>query len=309
MKRTLIVYETKNGYGEVAADQLALVLGPSKLITPAEFCSNLRGFDCVTIGSPVKNNRIMPQIKNFIFDNLDWLKTKNVALFTVCSHNTSGELLSDIKDAIGDHVVWSGRFAELQRNSKREKKSGLPENGGLISEGYSACELGKSFADKAIELKRALYDNCDMPKDKLKKKIADFLMAHKTCVLCTGHGSEVRATPIEYLYSNEAFYFFSEGGEKFAHLSINRNVSIAIHNDYEGFQKLAGLQIAGKAEIVAVESEEFLKAMSAKGLNYDKIKELPVKLNVLKVSPIRYEFLCSEFKLEGYDAKQTLSLS
>ena len=59
-----------------------------------------------------------------------------------------------------------------------------------------------------------------MDRDALMAKAEEFLAAHNTCALATGHGGQVRCTPIEYTYRQGCFWLLSEGGEKFRNLKI-----------------------------------------------------------------------------------------
>lgn len=312
MKRTLIVYDTKYGSTKLISQNLARVLGPSNFITPLEFCDCFYDFDFVVIGSPVYNEQILPSIRNFVLTNLDWLKSKKIALFAVGMHPSSEKSLVDIQNLLGDCVIWTGKFggilnpSALDENDNQTMRRFSAYTGYPIA--YTDCRNERTFAAESVALRRILYNTCSMPKDKLKKQLEDFLLSHNTCVLCTGHDGDVRATPIEYLYHNESFYFFSEGGEKAAHLLINSNVSIAVNDSYKGFQKLAGLQVTGKAEIVTFGSIEYMDAATAKGLNYENIKKLPVMMNLIKVKPVQYEFLYSELSKEGYAVKQAIKL-
>lgn len=84
----------------------------------------------------------------------------------------------------------------------------------------------------------------------LKKYIDEFIKEHNTCTLDTGYKEFVIATPIEYMYTEDVFYFITEGGLKFNGILQNHNVSIAIYDNYTGMSNLKGLQIQGKAEII-----------------------------------------------------------
>ena len=134
--------------------------------------------------------------------------------------------------------------------------------------------------------------------------IEKFLTSHNTCTLSTGYQDRVRSTPIEYNYFNGFIYLLSEGGEKFANLPLNNHVSVAVYEDYTGFQKLAGMQITGTSEIISEDSAEFEDVLRMKGLKIDFIKRNPVKMNMIKITISKVEFLYSEFKKLGYEAKQ-----
>jgi len=152
-------------------------------------------------------------------------------------------------------------------------------------------------------------DNLLIPlnEDKVEDFIDKFLSSHNTCTLSTGHLDRVRSTPIEYNYIDGFLYLLSEGGEKFANLLLNENVSIAVYEDYTGMNKLKGMQITGKASIVNRNNEEYNHVLNLKGLNVDVIKSLPVNMNLVKIVIEKVEFLNSDFKMEGADAKQIIN--
>jgi uncharacterized protein YhbP (UPF0306 family) len=97
-----------------------------------------------------------------------------------------------------------------------------------------------------------------MDSDALQQKITDFINKHNTCALAVANGDFVRCTPIEYNYMDGSFYLLSEGGLKFKALKDNKNVCLAIYEEYKGFGKLNGLQVTGMADMVEPWSEEYL---------------------------------------------------
>lgn len=164
-------------------------------------------------------------------------------------------------------------------------------------------------ASKLRALKRKLMDTSDMPPELLEDEITRILRAHNTCTLCTGCNHSLRATPIEYTYNDGNLYFLSEGGEKFTNLSISPKVAVAIYKEYEGFDKLEGVQVEGGATMVELFSKEYDEITTLRGLSSDNLKAMPVRLNMFKVIPERIEVLCSQFKKEGYQAKQVVYMN
>lgn len=106
----------------------------------------------------------------------------------------------------------------------------------------------------------------------------------------------VHCTPIEYNYINGNFYLLSEGGLKFRGLYTNKNVSLAIYEPYQGFGKLAGMQI------IEPFSDEYNKIPKT------AIEKMPHPMNLIKVTPMEIDFLNSKFKEEGCDSRQHLNL-
>jgi uncharacterized protein YhbP (UPF0306 family) len=151
-------------------------------------------------------------------------------------------------------------------------------------------------------------ESVKMDSDALKKKIIDFINNHNTCALAVASGDFIRCTPIEYNYVDENFYLFSEGGLKFRALKDNKNVCMAIYDEYRGFGKLNGLQVTGIAEMVEPWSEEYLKLLAFKNIPEAAIRKLPEPMNLIKIVPKTMEFLCSDLKNKGYCSRQHLEL-
>lgn len=149
-------------------------------------------------------------------------------------------------------------------------------------------------------------DNVCMPKEQLKKAVDDYILANDTCTLATGSGEFVRCTPIEYSYHDDTFWMFSEGGEKFHALENNKNVCIAIYDKYEGFGKLKGLQVTGKAQIIEPFSDEYVAAAEFKKIPIDALKKLPQPMHLIRVTPVKAEMLNSEFKKDGFASRQKM---
>jgi nitroimidazol reductase NimA-like FMN-containing flavoprotein (pyridoxamine 5'-phosphate oxidase superfamily) len=148
-----------------------------------------------------------------------------------------------------------------------------------------------------------------MDRDALWAEIEKFISAHNTCALATGCGDFVRCTPIEYSYKDKKFWMISEGGLKFRALEHNKNVCLAIYDSYTGFAQLCGMQITGAAEVVEPWTGEYMDLLAFKKISAENLKKLPAALYLVKVTPWRIDFLCSEFKKRGFDPRQHLCLS
>ena len=145
-----------------------------------------------------------------------------------------------------------------------------------------------------------------MPQDELLAAIDAFLAKHNTCALATGSGDFVRCTPLEYAWRDGAIWIFSEGGLKFRGLKGNANVSIAVFEPYDGFGKLASAQITGTAGLVSADDPAFAEAAAAKGIPATALEKVADRLHLIRVTPSRIDYLCSELKAQGYDARQHL---
>lgn len=146
---------------------------------------------------------------------------------------------------------------------------------------------------------------------KLERKVLlasakDYIKANNTCALATGAGDFVRCTPIEYIYYDEVFWMFSEGGEKFIALEHNKNVCMAIYDKYEGFGNLKGMQVSGIAKLIEPFSKEYISIAEFKKIPIDALKKLSEPMNLIKVIPKRIDYLNSDFKKDGFSCRQAI---
>ena len=145
-----------------------------------------------------------------------------------------------------------------------------------------------------------------MPQDELRADIDAFLAGHNTCALATGSGTFVRCTPLEYAWRDNAIWIFSEGGLKFRGLKDNANVSVAVFEPYDGFGKLASAQVTGTAELIPGNDPAFAEAAAAKGIPAAALEKVASRLHLIKIVPSCVDYLRSDLKAQGYDARQHL---
>jgi hypothetical protein len=149
-------------------------------------------------------------------------------------------------------------------------------------------------------------ERTEMPQEALKQAIDAYVNANNTCALATGTGDYVRCTPIEYSFHDGKFWMFSEGGEKFIGLEKNANVCLAIYDKYDGFGNLKSVQIMGKAEMVEPFSDAYNAHASYKKIPLTVLQKLDSAMNLICVTPVKFEALFSDFKKDGYSSRQTL---
>lgn len=149
-------------------------------------------------------------------------------------------------------------------------------------------------------------ESIKMNRQELLQAVKEYINANNTCALATGAGTFIRCTPIEYTYHENAFWMFSEGGEKFIGLENNKNVCLAIFDKYEGFGKLKGMQVTGVAEIIEPFSKEYMAAAEYRKIPVDVLKSLKEPMNLIKVVPKKIEFLNSDFKKDGVANRQAI---
>ena len=138
----------------------------------------------------------------------------------------------------------------------------------------------------------------------VRQKMEEYILANNTCALATGAGDFIRNTPIEYSYHDGCFWMFSEGGDKFIGLEKNPNVCIAIFDKYTGHKSLKGLQVMGTASIVEPFSEAYNVHAAVKKIPLDALRRLDPPMNLIKVQPVRADYLDSDFTKNGCSARQ-----
>jgi menaquinone-dependent protoporphyrinogen IX oxidase/uncharacterized protein YhbP (UPF0306 family) len=309
MIRTLVVYSSKYGSTRDAAKIIALINGPAMYCSVDEFKPEYKEFENIIIGSPLLQEKLEPSIIEFVGNNRDWLKEKPISLFCTCLNKNGGldqlrslEKSMEIKTvsmkAIGGRLIidqLDETDLELIKNFLDHVNLPFEDMDFYNEEEIIQYSMKlKYLAEKII---------VPLDHDKLKIAIDEFLSSHNTCTLATCHLDNVRSTPIEYNYYNSFLYLLTEGGEKFSNLLLNKNVSVSVYEDYNGMKNLKGMQITGQASFIE-DDEEFNNVLKFKGLNVEFIKSMPIKMNIVKIVPEKIEFLNSQFKNNGYSAKQ-----
>ncbi len=309
MIRTLIVYNSKYGSTKDAARIIALINGPAMYCSVDDFKPEYKEFENIVIGSPVIQEKLEPSIIKFVKDNRDWLKNKPVSLFCTCLDKNGGlDKLRSLEKSMEINAVsmkaLGGRLIvnQLDETDLELIKKFLD----LVNLPFEDMDFYKEEEVIQYSMKlKYLAEKIIVPlnHEKLKIAIDEFLSSHNTCTLATCHLDSVRSTPIEYSYYNGFLYLLTEGGEKFANILLNKNVSVSIYEDYNGMNNIKGMQITGHAVIIK-DDEEFDGVLEFKGLNIEFIRSMPIKMNIVKIIPDKIEYLNSQFKTNGYNAKQ-----
>lgn len=172
----------------------------------------------------------------------------------------------------------------------------------------SSCYTPETLAKAARYWDEKDADSVRLDSETLRAMVEDYIKANNTCALATGSGDYVRCTPIEYSYHDGCFWMFSEGGRKFIGLAENRNVCLAIYDKYEGFGKLHGVQVMGKAALIEPFSPPYLDHAAYKKISLDFLKNLKCPMHLICVHPTRIDCLFSDFKELGCAPRQTLVL-
>ena len=280
MGKSLIIPQPKIITSCLAIQALTCVLGPARILHSDQF-------------DPAKNKNYSLII--FVSEGLDW-----------------GEL----KDRINECLLYTDK-AVVGWIAAGIPVQGLNEMDRLYSENHvRGLTLQNNLIDQVdvqevIEFGLALKKERDkiqqknqMEQTDLKKQIETFLYAHNTCSLSTSFKGQPTSRPIEYHYLNGELHFLSEGGEKFAGLLSNGQAAISVFEPYHGFNRLAGMQLTGKASIPIFASDDYQKSIKICGIDLERMKKLPIPLNAIIIHLEKAVYLWSGFKELGFDSRQ-----
>ena len=123
----------------------------------------------------------------------------------------------------------------------------------------------------------------------IKEKIFRYLGENQYCVLCTGSGDELRATPVRYAADDHNIIIYSEKfTRKFVCLKKNPGVALALHATSH---PLKGLQIWGTAEVITAGDPRHDEYLFAEAKKSEKLREACRVLNLILVAPRRMVLL------------------
>jgi uncharacterized protein YhbP (UPF0306 family) len=124
---------------------------------------------------------------------------------------------------------------------------------------------------------------------KIKEKILGYLGENQYCVLCTGAGDALRATPVRYATDGLNIVVYSEKfTRKFAYLKKNPNVALSLHSTSH---PLKGVQIWGTAEVITASDSRHDEYLFAEAKKSEKLREACKVLNLILVAPRRMVLL------------------
>lgn len=312
MKNNIITYETYYGTSKKTAEILALIIGNAKVYSIDDAPKDISMYDNVISVFAFHGYITGKKTIKYLKDLGESLNVKALGLVGVgLTENDISSYEKVIEDAIGRKADFTKFIEGELRISKLTDEDRVVLEKFLGEHNIKIMDMGKFKVEEVCEeaciIKKLLEnDNKELDKYELQKAIDDYISSKNTCTLTSGVCEFIRSTPIEYSYVNGCFYFFTEGGLKFKGILQNPNVSICIYDDYSGMVNLKGIQISGKAELISIGSDEYKELVEVKKLKFENINKLPVNLNLLKVYPVKFEFLNSDFKEFGVDVKQIL---
>jgi len=275
--RAGLIYATSDSQQDTIIRDLMRIVGAGRDFSVDRFDPDRRDLYNVYMIGGVIDARLV----DFVTANRDWLIHTRVILFGFC---LPGETCAfdALAEPLGDAV--------LERIAVPLDPSG-PDLPSISAIGLRL----KAFKDDG---------GAKLPTDELREHIESFLNMRKHCVLCTGHGDQVRATSVSYKYHDGHVYIMSEGAGKFANLMLNNRVSIAMFAPRMRGSKVAGIQLAGTVTIWHPDSEEYRKIVELKGSDYERLRALPFILWALDVKIATAEFWWGDLTDQGYAPKQ-----
>lgn len=314
MVNTLVIYEGKYGTSRQVAHNVGAIIGNCKVLPIQEATQELNAFQNVVIVFCFRGYDTLSHTKLYLKERQQQLKDKKLAVIGV------GLTISDM----AAYLKGITDIVEI-REEMTYFVQGELEVTGLTKEDYKVLEaftqkvkiplqdMGKLSLKEVSEigeqLRQQLHVNHNpMQVEDLKREIDGFIKKHNMLALATGSGNEVRCSPVEYIYEEGSFFIITEGGLKFRGLTQNNKVSFSIYDAYEGMDKLGGLQVTAKAKMVPIFSVEYIKIMGIRGIKIETLQKLPIDLYMVKLQPLKYEFLYSPLAKRGYEAKQCLSI-
>ncbi len=280
MIKTLLLYDGRMSSAERIADRLCYLIGNARVAEITEAPEDLTPYEGFC----------------FVFNFYG----------TVTAGRTRSYLTAHAHAIDGRRIIMVGiGFSDLGYTkyvTDSEKAAGISGISGIF------IQSENETLRAGYEIGRILHEPVnEMEEHKLMDRIESFIRSHQMLALATAGQGYVRCTPLEYMYLDRVFYVITEGGNKFRGILENGDVSAAIFDPIgRTGRPVVSLQILAKAAPVPVGSDEYRIAMAARGLTEQKLDQMPVTLFLLKIVPLRYEFLNTAFTDEGYDAKQLI---
>ena len=275
-KHTLILADDPLGPAHPAVQALCCVLGPGKVVAfnPA---FRLALYDRIVVCATPANGK---KVVEYVQEVSAQFSGRPVALVSFEEAGQSSVWMDEVQQILGKQVTHTLATA--------------PE------------DAPDALINLALAFRASDHNpSNEMPGQDLKKLVEAFLLEHNTLTLSTQYDGRVRATPLEYRYKGDGRMFcLSEGGEKFAGLLANGQVSLAIYDPYRGFEKLSGMQISGTAQVPAFGSPEHLQVLSSWGMTLEKVNSLPSFLHGVVIQLDEVVYLSSSLIRLGWRPRQ-----
>ena len=277
----LVVYAAQDD-AETSVRQFASIIGSARCCRLEDFTPDyFESHDYFIIGGTLEKGHVTADLSGFLARNLDRLKGKQVAFFALG----------------GTAAETAPVLASLA--------AGLPTDGVFASEHVPGGEHGidtPSLVAAALRIRARFREMRPlMQPEEVRRRVEDILNAEAYIILCTGAGTQLRATTLGYKYRNGCVYAFCEGAEKFANILLNPRVALALYRmpDYDG------LQATGSASVLYPGTDAYREMCELLGKDHQRLTSLPFALNGLVVKLHKAEYYSAKMRQDGYDSKQT----
>lgn len=149
--------------------------------------------------------------------------------------------------------------------------------------------------------------NQTLGREELEHLIEQLLQGQAICVIATCSHDIPRASSVEFFPAGTTLYILTEGGKKVVNIGDNPRVSIAVHAPFRGWESVKGLQITGIAEIGKRGSGIFDEGTDAyRKRRGTKTANLPDFMNVIRVMPVKIEYIDAALEEKGFSMRQVL---
>ncbi|VVC02773.1 Pyridoxamine 5'-phosphate oxidase [Candidatus Burarchaeum australiense] len=141
----------------------------------------------------------------------------------------------------------------------------------------------------------------------LERKIFSFLECHNMCVLCTIDDNDFpRGSPMEYWVVKPNIFLAAAEGRKLDNIRRDNRVCVAVYAQFEeNFNRMQGVQIFGRAQIINYGKPAYAKAFERKGYFGIDLKKNPRYTHLIKVVPDFIEYIESELAKDVIKTKRT----
>jgi predicted pyridoxine 5'-phosphate oxidase superfamily flavin-nucleotide-binding protein len=147
----------------------------------------------------------------------------------------------------------------------------------------------------------------ELSEKELERLIISFMKTQGMCVLATSREGVPRASAVEFFPAGTIVYILTEGGQKIDNIIENKNVSVAIHTRFTGWDSIKGVQITGTAEIGKSGSRIFEEGEEAYKKRRDlKSVYIPGCMSFIKITPQKIEYLDTTLKARRLGTRQVL---
>jgi general stress protein 26 len=148
----------------------------------------------------------------------------------------------------------------------------------------------------------------ELSEKELEHLIINFMKTQGMCVLATCSDNVPRASAVEFFPDGTTIYILTEGGRKVDNIAANKNVSVAIHTPFIGWDSIKGVQITGTAELGKPGSRVFEEGEDAyKKRRHLKSVYIPSCMSFIKVTPQKIEYLDTTLKARKLGVRHMLT--